>query len=422
MAIPGLRRIVAMKIWKPSGNAVKVAGAAALLCSGLLLVVLGVAARRGSLDKPATVPTGPTRPSHAKQDSHLLEDYGKLPLSFEENQGQTAQEVRYVARGGNYELFLTPQEAVVALHPPEHFSFSPKNRFKTLRAIRELRRNARQTNQTAVLRLRLEGGNLQPQISGSDLLPGKVNYFIGNDPKKWHTEVPTYAKVRYANVYPGVDLVFYGSDRRLEYDFIVAPGANPAAIALNVQGARRMRVNSRGDVMVGVPGGEVELQKPVIYQIVKGERREIAGGYHISADQKLTFSVPKYDRNEPLVLDPVLNYSTYVGGSGSDFATGIALDSTGNAYITGVSYSTDFPTTPNGLSQQPLAANAGMGAVAAFVAKLNPAGTTLLYSSYIAGSTPGETAFGIAVNPAGNAVYVTGQTFSPDFPTNSTIA
>jgi hypothetical protein len=398
----------------------KFMGLATLVCGVLFLAVLGSAGRRGLPGKAGTMAKGEARLSRAKQDSQWREAYGNLPLSFEENVGQTARDVRYVAHGGRYELLLTSQEAVVALRPAGHFDFSPRHRFATLRALREARRKARPAGQMTVLRLQLEGGNPQPQITGTDLLPGKVNYFIGNDPKKWHTDVPTYAKVKYVDVYPGVDLVFYGSERHLEYDFIVAPGANPAAIALKVNGASKMRLNSRGDVVVSVPGGEVQLQKPVIYQQAKGERHEVAGSYIIAGNHRVAFSVPSYDRNEPLVLDPVLDYSTYVGGTSDDNATGIALDSNGDAYITGISSSTDFPTTSNGFIQQPLAANVSP-AVAAFVAELNPAGTTLLYSSYIAGSTPGETAFGIAVDPTGKAVYVTGQTLSPDFPTASTI-
>jgi hypothetical protein len=307
------------------------------------------------------------------------------------------------------------------LRPSGHLDFSPRHRFATLRAIHEARRNARQADRTTVLRLELEGADPQTQIAGTDPLPGKVNYFIGNDPKKWHTDVPTYAKVKYSGVYPGIDVIFYGNPQSLEYDFIVAPGADPKAVALNVRGARHMRINSRGDVIVSVPGGEVELQKPVIYQQVKGERVEVAGRYVIAGNHRITFSVPDYNRREPLILDPVLNYSTYVGGTSNDNATGIALDSNGDAFIVGISSSTDFPTTANAFMPQPLASNVG-GAFAAFVAELNPAGTTLLYSSYIAGSTPGEFAFGVAADPTGKAVYVTGQTSSPDFPTNSTIA
>jgi hypothetical protein len=411
-----------MKMRGAWGNAVKFMSVGWLVCGVLLFAVFGSAVKHELHGKTSSAPagTGVAKPGSSKVNSRWAEAYGKLPMSFEENMGQTAREVRYVSHGGKYDLFLTSQEAVVALRPSGHLDFSPRHRFETLRALHEARRNARQADRTTVLRLELEGANPQTQIAGVDPLPGKVNYFTGNDPRKWHTDIPTYAKVKYTDVYPGIDLIFYGNPHSLEYDFIVAPGANPRAVALNVRGARRLRVNSRGDVIVSVPGGEVELQKPVIYQQVKGERREVAGGYVIAGNHRITFSVPNYDRREPLILDPVLNYSTYVGGTSNDNATGIALDSNGDAFIAGISSSTDFPTTANAFMPQPLASNVG-GAVAAFVAELNPAGNTLLYSSYIAGSTPGEFAFGVAADPTGKAVYVTGQTFSTDFPTNSTI-
>ncbi len=407
-----------MKTGSEWANRMKFMGVATLLCGGLLLTLLGGAGRpslRTGIHAKAE-----TKSSQGKQQSQLLEAYGKLPLSFEENIGQTAREVRYVAHGGSYELFLTPQEAVMALRPSSHLDFSPRHRFATLRALREARRNARQTEQMTALGLQLEGSNPQPQITGVDPLPGKVNYFIGNDPTKWQTDVHTFAQVKYAGVYPGIDLIFYGKENHLEYDFIVGPGANPAAIALKVNGARRMRIDSRGDVVVSVRGGEVRLQKPSIYQQVNGKRREVAGSYTIADNHRVTFSVPSYDRNQPLVLDPVLDYSTYVGGTSDDNATGIAVDGNGDAFISGITSSTDFPTTSNGFIQQPLTANVSP-AVAAFVAELNPAGNTVVYSSYIAGSTPGETAFGVAVDSTGK-VYLTGQTLSPDFPTNATIA
>jgi Abnormal spindle-like microcephaly-assoc'd, ASPM-SPD-2-Hydin/Beta-propeller repeat len=406
-----------MKIRSKSVNRMRFMGVATLLCGGLLLTLLGGAGKPSLGGKTGMHANAATKFTQGKQPSQLLQAYGSLPLSFEENIGQTAREVRYVAHGGRYELFLTPQQAVMALRPAGHLDFSPRHRFATLRALREARRNARQTEQMTTLGLQLEGSNPEAQISGVDPLPGRVNYFIGNDRANWHTDVHTFAKVKYAGVYPGIDLIFYGKENSLEYDFIVGQGADPATIALKVTGASKMRIDSRGDVLVSVPSGEVRLQKPLIYQQVNGKRHEVAGNYTIAANHRLTFSVASYDRNQPLVLDPVLDYSTYVGGTADDDAEGIAVDSNGDAFIAGNSASIDFPTTSNAFIPQPLTANTS---VAAFVAELNPAGNTLLYSSYIAGSTPGETAFGVAVDPTGKAVYVTGQTLSPDFPTNST--
>ena len=162
--------------------------------------------------------------------------------------------------------------------------------------------------------MHFDGANPAAEIAGTKLLPGKTNYFIGNDPKKWHTDVPSYEAVRYQGIYPGVDMLFYGKQQRLEYDFIVAPGADPKAIALSIAGARKLEINSQGDVLMSVAGGKVALQKPVIYQEINGERREIAGNYSIANDRQMRFSVAAYDHTQPLTIDPVLIYSTYIGG------------------------------------------------------------------------------------------------------------
>src|SRR5712664_4031308 len=344
------------------------------------------------------------------QDSKWLENYGRLPLSFEENVGQTAREVRYVSHGSGYELFLTPQEVVVALRPNVPRDLSPRHRTAYIRALRKARRDKQMT----AIRLHLEGANPEPQIAGTDPLPTKVNYFIGNDPKKWHTNVPAYARVKYEGIYPGVDLVFYGNQRRLEYDFVVAPGADPKAIALRVEGARKMRLNSRGDLVLSLSSGEVELRKPVVYQNIKGERREIAGRYAMAGNHRVSFAVGSYDRSEPLILDPVLNYSTYLGGSGNDIGYAIAVDSSGDAFVAGQTTSVDFPVGTNGAVVTP--PNPNFGAV--YVAELNPAGTQLLYSTYLRGSTTNqfEGAFGVALDSSGK-VYVTGLTFATNFPT-----
>src|SRR6266478_4930588 len=355
------------------------------------------------------------------QDSKWLEAYGKLPLSFEENVGQTAQEVRYVSHGAGYELFLTPQEAVLTLRTPVSHDLSPRHRFKTMRALREA---ARARTMTAV-RMRLEGANPDAKISGMDKLLKKTNYFIGSDPKKWHSDVPSYSRVKYAGIYPGVDLIFYGKQRQLEYDFVVAPGADPRAIRLHLEGARKLRISARGDVVLSVAGGEVVLQKPVVYQMVRGERHEIAGSYALAKNHRVTFSVPSYDRSEPLILDPVLNYSTYLGGSsdeggGGSQSFGIAVDANGNAFVAGTTFSTDFPTTAaNAFKAGPLASNPH-GEV--FVTEMNPAGTAEVYSTYLAGTNltglAGEFGVALAMDPTGK-IYITGLTFSDDFPTTS---
>lgn len=332
------------------------------------------------------------------------------PLRFEENQGQTAREVRFVSHGGGYELFLTPQEAVLALHPARRLDLSPTHRTAYFKA----QRDARRATKTAVLRMRLANANKATKVAGIDPLPGRLDYFLGKDPSNWRTNIPSYARVKYTDVYPGVDLVFYGNQRRLEYDFIVAPGANPKAIALNVEGSRKLRVNSRGDLLVTVSGGEVQFQKPLVYQQISGERREIAGDYAITGDHQVTFAVAKYDSSKPLIVDPVLIYSTYLGGELDDTGQAIAVDSLGDAVVAGTTLSLQFPTTTGAFTPSPLASNAN-GVV--FVTKMNPAGTSLLYSSYVGGSG-GDSGFGVAIDGSGN-ICVTGETSSTDFPTTT---
>ena len=369
-------------------------GVAVLVCGVLLLSILEGTGKHAVAGKAKSVTEAAGRLAKAgavTKSPRWAEAYGKLPLSFEQNQGQTASEVRYVSHGSGYELFLTPQEAVLALRSQQHSDLSPLHRTASIRAMRKTRK----AGQFTTVRMQLEGANPNPNIAGMDRLPARVNYFIGNDPKKWHTEVPAFARVKYAEVYPGVDLVFYGNQRRLEYDFIVAPGADPKAIQLKIVGAHKMRVNSHGDLILSVADGEVELQKPLIYQKVGGERREIAGNYTVDRFHRVSFSVPSYDHSSPLILDPVLNYSTYLGGTAGDTGYAIAVDGSGDAYIAGQTMSTDFPAGANGAVTAAPATNLG----ASFVAELDPTGANLLYSTYLAGSTTnnGESAFALAV-------------------------
>jgi hypothetical protein len=350
----------------------------------------------------------------SRTNPNWTEAYGKLPLSFRENLGQTDPEVRFISSGGGYQLFLTSKEAVLAMRHSGHALLSPRNRAADLKSRIKARAAAKADQQTAVLRMRLQDANPQTEIAGFDKLPGRTDYFIGNDSRAWRTNVPSYRGVKYRDIYPGVDLVFHGNRRRLEYDFVVAPGANPKAIAFNLNGADSLQINSRGDLVVKVPGGQVELLKPVVYQEVGAERRSVEAKYAVAGHRGVSFSIGNYDTNQPLIIDPVLNYSTYLGGSGDDAGNGIAVDALGDAFVAGETVSTDFKTTAGGFQTEPQASNTN-GAV--FVTELNPTGTAEIYSSYlIATDAAGETAFGIALDPSGN-VYVTGQTFSTGFPT-----
>src|SRR5437773_9448277 len=256
------------------------------------------------------------------------EAYGRLPLHFEANQGQTHQDVRFLARGPGYSLYLTAGEAMLVLAKP--------NPDKKRDAHNTPQRLGTQTRETpVVVRMSLVGAAPKPLMSGFDELPGKANYFIGNDPAKWRTNVPTYARVHYREVYPGIDLVYYGNQRQLEYDFVVAPGGDPNRIVLGFQGADRLEVNTQGELVLHVAGRALRQRKPVIYQEIDGIRTEIEGRYVLKDAHRVGFQVAAYDQSKPLVIDPVLVYSTYLGGSSDDVGLGIAVDSAGSAYVTG---------------------------------------------------------------------------------------
>ena len=347
---------------------------------------------RGQTVAPATHPRTPA------QRATIVEGYGRLPLTFEANQGQTDPQVKFVSRGAGYNLFLTTSEAVLTLR----------------RASRREPNSPRakappQEEKSAVLHVKLVGANATTtEVSGKDELSSKSNYFIGNDPKKWHTNIRQYASVRYANLYPGVDLVYYGNQRELEYDFVLQPGANPDAIRLGIEGASKLRLD-RGDLVLSSPGGDVRLRRPYTYQEVNGTKREVSSHYVMNRKHEVGFRVASYDRDTPLIIDPVLAYSTYLGGSTNDAAYDIAVDSAGDAYVTGVTTSTDFPTANAFQSAY------GGGISNAFVTKINADGTALVYSTYLGGSSD-DLGQSIAVDSAGS-VYLTGYTGSPDFPT-----
>ena len=225
-------------------------------------------------------------PTDAATKARVAANYGKLPLIFEANRGQTDARVKFLSRGPGYTLFLTESEAVLSLRGTE--------------------------GKGHVLRVKLLGAEAEPKMTGLDRLPGISNYFIGRDRAKWRTGVPHYAKVGYEGVYPGIDLVFYGANQRqLEYDFIVAPGAEPARIRLAIEGAKRLEIAKSGDLIAHLAGGEVRFKKPVIYQEANGKRRSIAGEYTLAAENRIGFEIAAYDRAKPLVIDPVLAYSTY---------------------------------------------------------------------------------------------------------------
>lgn len=404
------------------------------------LLVLGALASGGTLlvSPPPRVPStqasrGPAARSAGRQPAPgrvapgPQASLGRLPLGFEANQGQFDPRVQFVARGSGYSLALTPGEAILSLAAPQ-------------------RRGGRGANpEHSTLRMRLVGGNRQAAASAGGQLPGRVNYFIGSSREKWRTNIPTYRQVRYPQVYPGIDLVYYGNQGQLEYDFVVAPGADPRRIRFGIEGAERVEINPRNELLLHARGGDVVQHAPVVYQLIDGRRQPVEGGYVLmegqsgrveewrnggsrpaastlppfhSAVPAVRFAIGAYDRSLPLVIDPTLVYSTYLGGSaGAEGGEGIAVDSSGSTYVMGYTGSVDFPMVPlaNPVQKQ----YHGVGDL--FITKFSPDGGSLLYSTYLGGTDqdnphPG----GLAVDGAGNAC-VTGTTLSSDFPVANAI-
>ena len=400
--------------------------------------------------------------------------FRKGTIWFEANQGQAPTEVKFLAKGPVYSLFLTPNEAILQLRRIKHQQQTcglsePGGPFIV---------PAPQPD--ATLRIQFNGVNSVVVMVGEDELTSKVNRFRGSAPANWHTNIPTYAKVRYKDVYPGIDLVFYGRNQnQLEWDIIVAAGADPSQIMFSIEGADQVQLDTQGDLILHTGDDRVRLRKPYIYQIKDGARYDIAGQYHIIANNEATestcrnwqiaFELGDYDQGHTLVIDPILSYSTYLGGSGSDQAYGIAVDPAGNVYVTGFTWSSDFPTLdpmrdaksahnyeafiskldPNGViiystylggywqsvgnsitvdakGNAYVTGSTGgefptvnpiftyKGGEDIFVAKLNPTGSALVYSTFIGGYS-NDSGRSIAVDSEGNA-YITGFTTSPDFP------
>ncbi len=401
-----------------------------------------------SLVRPDASRTRPTLSPHDRAAStRVRKIYGKLPLSFEANQGQADGQVRFLSRGESYSLYLTASEAVLALGEAsqnanvenseaetgnskfEIRNWSIENRKSKIKNPRSSVGTRHSPPATAVLRMKLVGADPAPQVSGLNELPGKSNYFIGNDPSKWHTNISTYAKVRYENIYPGVDVVYYGNQERLENDYIVAPGADPTVITLAVEARLPchpqnadvmppLQTDASGDLVIGTDAGEARFHRPVAYQQTgdigrrntddSSAKHFIDVRYVLRGDNQIGFQLGEYDSGRPLIIDPVLSFSTYLGGSNGDSGNGIAVDSSGNAYVAGGTRSLNFPTA------SPLQATSG-GDSDVFVAKLNASGSTLIYSTYLGGNAFDQ-ANGIALDSSGNA-FITGYTASANFPT-----
>jgi hypothetical protein len=333
-----------------------------------------------------------------------------LPLAFEANQGQTDPQVKYMARGNGYTVFLTANETVFAMQASSQASTArTASKHEVLRG--KTTRVATK-DKSAAIHMRVVGGNARAEITAGSQLPGVTNYYIGGDRNQWHSGVKQYAGVTYRDVYPGVNMAFYGEQRQLEFDFIVAPGASCVPIQLGVSGAKKIATDNAGNLVMSSSVGNVLLHKPVAYQKKDGVRQPVEARFVLQAKGRVSFELGNYDHSRELVIDPALSYSTYLGGSGEDEAFAIAVDATGNVYVAGQTASPDFPAHTGTVST--------VGGFDAFVTKLNASGSSLVFTTLIGGGG-NDVALGIAVSST--AAYIGGITTSSaiSFPSTVTL-
>jgi Beta-propeller repeat len=344
-------------------------------------------------------------------EARVLGALSKLPLSFEPNLGQTDRRVSYLARGTGYTAFLSASEATIRLEGVPAGLTRGRDPFSATATAATTKRTA-----SAVVRIALAGANPASKAEGRDLLAGRSNYLIGNDPAKWHRNVPQFGALNYAAVYPGVDLRYHGNQSQLESDYLVAPGADAHQIGLRITGAKQVTLNRSGDLVLSTAAGELTLCHPRAFQELGNGMQEVAATY-VQSGELVRIHVGAYDQRQTLIIDPVLAYSTYLGGTLNQILSGIAVDTSGFAYVTGSTSSTDFPTTTGVLQTSPK-----NSINTSFVTKLNSSGTGLVYSTLIGGSgAQGDSASAIAVDSLGDA-YIVGTSSSTDFPTTSTTA
>ncbi len=367
---------------------------AAALTLALLVGREGLAAAQALHPRLALAPVSAERSSGGRRPRPPV-NYARLPMAFEARGGQKDRHNDFAAQGAGYRLALSPREATFQL---ARAATRPTVGRQGLQAENS-------PAQVETLKMQLVGANPSACAVQNAAPTGHTSYFIGKDPAQWRTGIPLYERVSYRQVYKGIDLVYYGNQHLLEYDFLVRPGTDPKRIALKFAGAQKVRIAPNGDLVLGLKQGEVRWHRPLTYQMIAGKKRTVASAFVLHSDGEVGFRLARYDTARALTIDPQLLYSTFLGGTTSEHAGALAVDSAGNTYITGTANSADFPTTP-GVFQ-----TTGHGA---FVAKLNPAGTALLYSTHLGGSG-NDTGNGIAIDSQGNA-YITGETSSNDFP------
>jgi hypothetical protein len=354
----------------------------------ILRIILGTVSAGLGLAPAATPSSSPSAtPINPATRAKFTAEYLKSPMIFEMNEGQSDPQVKALARGSKYGLFLTSNESVFVVDPA--------------------------AKDAAVVRVRTIGANPAPQVSGMDRLSSTSNYHVGGDPSKWRSKVANYARVKYDSIYPGVDLIYYGNQQQLEYDYVVAPGADPSSIRLAIEGTRKLRLDSNGDLLLETSRGAIRQHKPVIYQTVNGARREIAGNFTVRGN-RVSFQVGDYDHTKDLVIDPSIGFVTYLGGSGTDQALALTItNGSGVTLVAGSTASANFPIVPmTGVQSYPYTSETD-----GFLAVFNPTGTKIFNSTYIGGTGGVNVVTSVAVDnyeiPA--VMYVAGYTTSKDF-------
>jgi hypothetical protein len=383
------------------------------------VAVLGVAITgKPNRQHSSTVATVPSHPlSGARTSATAAQDriharYAALPLAFEANEGQADPQVKYVARGNGYRLSLTSRQAILSLPGRKRQS-----------EVRDMMLNKRRgaagvkamlgkhapsakhhSSKAAVIRMNLLGANPDTDLAAADLQRGKINYFLGKDPSKWRSNIPLYGRVSYHDLYPGIDLAFHGPDKRLEFDYLVSPGADASRIALSFQGLDSLHTDNAGNLVLATSAGSVQLNKPVAYQSNNGAREAVDAKFVLTGKNQVAFELGSYDHNRELVIDPTVTYSTYFGGDSADYASSIAVDASGDAFVAGATDSTTIPGSTIG--------TAGFDV---FVTEIDPTGA-LVFTSIFGGSKD-EFPGGIAIDSQG--IYIAGTTDSSDFPVTS---
>ncbi|MGA8270647.1 MAG: SBBP repeat-containing protein [Candidatus Sulfotelmatobacter sp.] len=394
---------------KPSASKRQACALCVIAMVGISLVVLATANRRTASRTSSPSMASQLKSKTASARERYQAAFASLPLAFERNQGQSDPQVKYLARANGYNLFLTNDDAVFAFHPSHPKpSVSELSRHRHGRAFPD---NDTQGRVQAVVHMRFVGGNSEAQTVSEHQLPGTTNYYLGNDPRNWHSNISRYGRVVYKNVYPGINLAYYGEQKKLEFDFVVAPQSDPTPIDLAFSGAQKLATDASGDLIVSSPAGDVVLHKPLAYQQQGGARQTVDARFALKADNQVSFELGKYDRSRELVIDPSLTYGTYLGGVDEDEVLGIAVDSANNIYVTGQTDSTSgWPApTPMGTITS--------GVLDAFVTKLDSTGA-ITYTTFVggsAGSTGSTSGRAIAVDSSQSA-YVAGITQSVSLP------